>query len=206
MFSCIIAFYFNSFIFEHTVDALILGHKNTSLIVMEHAILLVLLATENVMEREFFVGPVNVYHKAQSLIIGNVTVSAFIYLNHVTILVMLKLSPVDLIVVSLIEINRGIMNVVNNACTTINLVMELVLLALLFVDRSDAFHHQILSGIVMVIVSQNYFPVMANVLRVGASVALTGAGKLNPGMSGMTVMASVPITLLRVMEYVRRVM
>ena len=95
-----------------------LSNKNIILIVMENAFIMEILAKKkmkNVMETRLFVGLINVYHKAQNLIIGIVTVSVLISLNHVMELVMLIQSLVELIYVSLMEISICIMNVVNNA-------------------------------------------------------------------------------------------
>jgi len=186
------------------IDASTLRHKNIILIVMEYVIISVLLAMENVMEIVLliFVGWINVYHKALSLIIGIVTVNAYISLNHVMELVMLIQSLVELIAVSLMERVR-FMNVVKNASITINLVMELVLLALLCVDQIYARPQQVFIGIVKANVPQKNLLAMATVPREELSVGLICAWNLDPWIGTMTVMASVPITINHVMEYVK---
>ena len=187
------------------IDASTLRHKNIILIVMEYVIISVLLAMENVMEIVLliFVGWINVYHKALSLIIGIVTVNAYISLNHVMELVMLIQSLVELIAVSLMEIRIRFMNVVKNASITINLVMELVLLALLCVDQIYARPQQVFIGIVKANVPQKNLLAMATVPREELSVGLICAWNLDPWIGTMTVMASVPITINHVMEYVK---
>ena len=187
------------------IDASTLRHKNIILIVMEYVIISVLLAMENVMEIVLliFVGWINVYHKALSLIIGIVTVNAYISLNHVMELVMLIQSLVGLIAVSLMEIRIRFMNVVKNASITINLVMELVLLALLCVDQIYARPQQVFIGIVKANVPQKNLLAMATVPREELSVGLICAWNLDPWIGTMTVMASVPITINHVMEYVK---